>query len=245
MKTTEQFIREVKEKWNLDLDYSNVEYINSRTPIILKCKIHNITFSVVPAKHLNRGDGCPKCRYEKAAKNNPNKLTTEQFVKRAKKIHGDKYDYSLTNYINARTKVVIICKKHGEFKQLPKHHLNDSGCPVCSSSHGEETIRNFLIENNIIFEEQKRFKECKKERELPFDFYIPETNTLIEFQGEQHYIPVEHFGGEEHLKIQKENDNLKREFCLEYNYELLELNKNNLQKKLNLWLRKKQVKQKK
>jgi len=59
------------------------------------------------------------------------KLTTEEFIERAKKIHGDKYDYSEVNYINAKIKVEIICKIHGHFFKNPFDHLSGQGCPLC------------------------------------------------------------------------------------------------------------------
>lgn len=104
-------------------DYSKVEYINSRSKVCIICPEHG-EFWQKPSSHL-QGKGCSKCCGTK-------KLTTEEFIERAKKIHGDKYDYSKVVYINNHTKVCIICPIHGEFWQTPKNHLKSVGCYKCS-----------------------------------------------------------------------------------------------------------------
>ena len=72
-------------------------------------------------------------------------MKTEEFITKAKHVHGDRYDYSKVNYINCKTKVVIICKKHGVFKMRPEHHTDrGQGCPVCKESIGERIINNYL-----------------------------------------------------------------------------------------------------
>lgn len=218
--TTETFIKEAKEKWQLNLDYSKVDYENSKSPITLKCLKHNIEFLVLPTKHLSRGDGCPKCRYEKTSKNNPSKKSTEQFIEEAKKIH-NKYDYSLTNYINAKTKVEIICPIHGSFFQEPRHHLQGVGCPYCFESKGEKEIQRILEENGLIlnkdFYREQKFKDLGK---LRFDFYIPSKNLLIEYQGTQHY---EYAFSDTHKSFlkRKHHDWLKREYAKNHQIRLL------------------------
>ena len=120
--TIEQFIERAKEVHGDRYDYSEVEYKNSRTKICIICPEHG-EFWQTPYEHL-KGSGCPDCAGVK-------KVTTEQFIQKARKIHGNKYDYSKVNYINAHTKVCIICPKHGEFWQSPHDHLNTQGCNKC------------------------------------------------------------------------------------------------------------------
>lgn len=106
------------------------------------------------------------------------------------------------------------------FEQTPHNHLCGSGCQKCNSSHGENEIRKILEEYNFLFEEQKRFKGLGR---LSFDFYLPKENTLIEYQGEQHYKDG-YFKGHKHdLKKQQERDNIKREFAKKHNYNLIEI----------------------
>ncbi len=205
-KTTEQFIKEARKIHGDKYDYSLVEYYNALTKIKIICPTHGV-FEQTPSKHINTKQGCPYCAGKK---------TTELFIEKAKKIHGDKYNYSLVDYKKDDTSVKIICPIHGVFEQTPSNHLHKTkpqGCPKCSVSKGEMKIRNFLKEKNIVFEEQKKFSDCKNKRELPFDFYLPENNLLIEYQGEQHYKAVDYFGGEKKLHLQRHRDWLKREFA--------------------------------
>ena len=210
VKTTEEFIKKAKEIHGDKYDYSLVDYKNAHTKIKIICPKHGI-FEQLPLNHLS-GKKCPKCKgYYK---------TTEEFIKEAREIHGNKYDYSLVDYKNSREKIKIICPKHGVFEQTPHNHLCGSGCPKCSSSHGENEIRKILEEYNFLFEEQKRFKELGR---LSFDFYLPKQNTLIEYQGEQHYKESCFKGHKHDLKKQQERDNIKREFAKKHNYNLIEI----------------------
>ena len=103
------------------------------------------------------------------------KLTTEEWIKKAKMVHGNKYDYSKVEYINNLTKVCIICPEHGEFWQLPCHHSSGVGCPLCRESKMESEMANFLHENKINFIRQYTNSELNK---LSLDFYLPDQNEL-------------------------------------------------------------------
>lgn len=127
------------------------------------------------------------------------------------------------NYKNSRTKIKIICSKHGEFIQTPAYHLKGSGCPVCQYSKGELLIRNYLDYHQVKFITQKKFTDCRNKKLLPFDFYLPDYNLCIEFQGQQHYKQCNWFGGKEKLEYIQLNDNIKRNFCLTHNIKLLEI----------------------
>lgn len=139
MTKKEKFIERAIKKHGNKYDYSKVEYLNSQTKICIICPEHG-EFWQVPAGHV-RGYGCPLCSNQN--KNNDKRASVNDFVRKAIKKHGKKYDYSKTEYINARTKVCIICPKHGEFWQLPFSHLNGRGCPICS---GKNMSNNLFIE---------------------------------------------------------------------------------------------------
>ena len=198
-----------KEKY----DYTLVNYINARVNIEIICPEHGI-FKQVPQHHL-KGIGCPKCGSIKTS--DKQRSNNHDFIIKAKKLHLNKYDYSLVDYITNHTKIKIICLKHGIFEQRPNDHLNEYGCPLCSESKGETKIRKYLIDNNILFIKQKRFNDCKNKNPLPFDFYLPSNNLCIEYNGVQHYRPVECFGGEKYFKIQRKNDNIKLKYCKDNN----------------------------
>lgn len=125
--TTEEFIKNARSVHGTKFDYSKTNYINKRTPVTVSCPIHG-EYEIAPHNHI-RSD-CNQCFLDKKSKGSSK--TTEQFISEAISVHGNKYDYSSTLYINKRTKVSIICKVHGEFEQAPSNHLLSSGCRQCS-----------------------------------------------------------------------------------------------------------------
>ena len=221
--STIEFIEKSKQIHGDKYDYSLVDYKNNYTRIKIICLIHGI-FEQKPNDHLSN-HGCPNCigRFK----------TTEQFIQESNIIHNKKYDYSLLKYINSNTKVKIICPTHGVFEQKPTDHLCNHGCPSCNESKGEKMIKEQLEKFNINFETQKTFEKCKNKYKLRFDFYLPNNNMCIEFDGEQHFKSVKHFGGEEGFKKVKMNDNIKNEYCKNNNINLLRIKYNeNIEEKL-------------
>lgn len=215
--TTFEFIQRAKELHNNKYDYSLVDYKNNKTKIKIICPIHGV-FEQYACHHL-KGCGCVSCSPEKIS--NIKKKSTEEFIKEAKEIHGDKYDYSLVDYKGCQTKVKIICPTHGVFEQQPTAHVNqEQGCPFCNKSHGEKAIQDWLEKNGYILNEtyfrEYKFNDCKDKKPLPFDFYIPSKNILIEYQGEQHYLPKEKFGGILGFTKIQEHDKIKKSYAEEH-----------------------------
>lgn len=211
-KDTKWFISKMKEI-NPSIDCSESLYTKNGNFLIARCPIHG--YFKMRARTLLAGHSCQKCGsvYRK---------TTKEFIEEAERIHKN-YDFSKVKYINAKGKVRVICKKHGTFLIAPTHILSGKGCPKCLSSKLELRTESILMELNIKYVPQKRFKGCKYKRELPFDFYLPELNICIECQGEQHYKPVAAFGGQvEHEKVLK-RDSIKRMFCEQEGYILLKI----------------------
>lgn len=205
-KTLEEFIIDSKNIHGNLYDYSQVNYINTETIISIRCKKHDELFYPTPNNHLS-GSGCPECKKEKLTK------TLDKFIKDSKGIHGELYDYSKVDYKKVDKKVIIICKKHGEFKQTPKVHLGGGGCQKCSYSKGELEISNYLKKHKIEFIPQFIFDNLSLERKLRCDFYLNVRNIVVEFNGEQHYKSNSFFGGEEGLKKVQESDKLKEDYC--------------------------------
>jgi very-short-patch-repair endonuclease len=107
-------------------DYSKVDYLNAKTKVVILCRIHG-EFTQTPSNHLSNFN-CQKC-------SNNFKLNTQTFVEKANQIHENRYDYSKVEYTNTDTPVIISCKKHGDFKQIPDFHINRKcGCPKCSNN---------------------------------------------------------------------------------------------------------------
>lgn len=220
MYSNDEFHKRLKQIHN-DLIFINSTYEGWEIKTEVQCPNHGI-FYTTPQALLNSKRGCPKCGYEKARKKNT--WTQDKFIKEAEKIHNEKYNYSLSKYNNATTSVIIICSKHGEFLQQPKDHINQKqGCPSCRESKGENEISNILNELKIPFYRQHTFKECINKRALPFDFYLPDYNVCIEYDGEQHFTPVEKFGGMESFTYITNNDEIKNKFCKENNITLLRI----------------------
>jgi len=139
--TTEEFIKRSKLVHQETYDYSLTEYINARTKVEIICKEHGV-FSQRPDYHL-AGGGCKKC----ASDNQKN--TIGNFITKSNEIHDNKYDYSLAEYINAITKVKIICEEHGVFSQKPNDHLSGYGCPICAGNI-KSNVEDFITKSNEI-----------------------------------------------------------------------------------------------
>ena len=126
--TNESFIEKAKAVHGHKYDYSLVEYNSTHSKVTIICKEHSV-FEQSPANHLG-GKGCPKCKGIAASK--AQRSTTEEFIEKARKLHGDGCDYSMVDYVNAATKVKVVCPEHGVFFQTPTSHLQGSGCPGCA-----------------------------------------------------------------------------------------------------------------
>ena len=125
----DMWIEKAKEVHSNKYDYSKVEYKDAKTKVIITCINHG-DFKQLPINHFSGGN-CPKCSIK--INSDKQRFTIEQFIEKATEIHGDKYDYSKVNYLNAKTKVIIICKKHGEFNMKPDYHIRgNSGCQKCN-----------------------------------------------------------------------------------------------------------------
>ena len=143
--TLKDFINKANLIHNNKYDYSKVEYVNSSTKVCIICPKHG-EFWQTPRSHLI-GQGCPLC-------NGTFKLTNQEFIEKANKIHNNKYDYSKVEYVNNSTKVCIICPKHGEFWQTPHHHLNGHGCSKCRNENNGDrrrgNVKEFIEKANKI-----------------------------------------------------------------------------------------------
>lgn len=223
---TETFISKSTEKHGDTYDYSKSVYIDARTKIEIICKKHG-SFWQIPRTHFLNGYGCKKCAGIRVGINQT--LSNDQFLAKAKesRIDFNDFDFAKTDYKTAKTKVIITCNKHGDFNVFPDTFLRKGVCcPSCSDSKGEVKVKDFLKKLGLEFESEKAFNKCKKERVLRFDFYIPDYNLLIEYQGEQHYQPVFIFGGEDSFKKTRLRDQIKRDFCQKTGIYLLEIKYN-------------------
>jgi len=149
--TKEEFINKSKSIFGNSLDYSLVEYIDSRTEITIICKIHG-NFSIKPKDHISYKRSCNFC--SGVRKN------TSMFIEKAIKLHKNYYLYDKVDYKNSISKVIIFCKIHGDFLQSPDKHLNSkNGCPKCNKPRRD--INYFLTKANIVHNNYYDYSEVK------------------------------------------------------------------------------------
>jgi hypothetical protein len=172
--------------------------------------------------HQDRGNllankGCNQCY-------STNRIITKEIIlKKFIEIHGNIFKYDLSNYKNVHSKIDIICRRGHIFVQKAYNHYQGKGCPICNESKGEIDISIFLESNNILFKRQKTFKDCKNIQPLKFDFYLPDHNMCIEFDGIQHFVPIKFFGGEVGLLKRIKNDKIKTDYCENKNINLIRI----------------------
>lgn len=215
-----------KQKWidcctnihNNKYDYSKVDYRKACEKVCIICPEHG-EFWQTPTDHKS-GRGCPRCgrvtTFSKVVK------SQEIFEKSAREVHGYKYTYG--KYKGMHSYMEISCPKHGMFLCTPHNHLyNRTGCPKCNQSYGEQLISEWLDSNNIQYIYQFNIKQNTTNRYMDFYFTLNNINYAIEYNGIQHYKPVEFFGGEKAFIEQQERDQFIRSYCNEQNIQLIEI----------------------
>ena len=136
------FIKNAIEKHGNRYQYGLVKYNTKASKVTLICQRHG-EFDITPAAH-SKGGGCKKCHFENRT------LSTKEFITRAKAVHGDAFDYSKSVYKNSNEKVLIHCRKHGDFHQLPFNHLRGQRCPVCGNNAKKDTLEQFIEKANKV-----------------------------------------------------------------------------------------------
>jgi hypothetical protein len=204
-KTNEQFINECNNKYNNLYDYSKVKYINNKKKVIIICNLHG-EFTKSPCKFLS-GEGCQKCSINNIS--NKFKKDTYIFIKQANIVHNSKYDYTNINYINNRTKINIICSKHGIFEQTPDNHLKYNGCTKCVSNQFSKSQIKWLkfleiyYNINIQHIDNSNQEYTIKNTKWKADGYCKETNTIYEFHGDYWHGNPKLFKSSEYNKTTK------------------------------------------
>ena len=183
------FIEKARQKFGDKYDYSQVEYINNKTPVTIICPKHG-AFKKAPGDFL-RDHACPQCSHE-AKTNYDKKQGQSRFIQNAKNLFGDNYDYSKVEYINNKTPVIIICPKHGEFKQRPSNHLHGRGCPFCAKELRKKTTKKFIA-------------DAKKVHGEKYDY------SKVDYQGA--YVPITIICPKHGAFTQKPNSHLSGNGC--------------------------------
>lgn len=178
--TKEEFIKRSNEIHNFKYDYSKIDYVDSRTKVIILCPEHG-KFEQTPAIHYRCG--CAKC-------SGSYHYTTDEWIEVAKKIHNDEYDYSKVDYKNGRTKVEIVCSKHGLFKQLAMHHLSGQGCKLCAVNKIAEKLKSTTKE--FIMKAQKKYGDTYDYTKVKYVNNITKVIIICKKHGEYHQTPQCH-----------------------------------------------------
>mgnify|MGYP003571244943 CR=1 FL=1 len=208
--TDEEFINRL-DKINKDVILLE-KYNGMNNKVNVRCKICGKEYKVTP-NNLLKGNKCKNCLKIKRT------YKKEEIENKLDKIS------IIGEYKNTHTKTLFECNKcKHQWSALPSSILYGTGCPNCCLSKGEKYIKQFLEDKNIIFEQQKRFLDLfykNYKNKLSYDFYLPDYNLLIEYNGKQHYQPINRFGGEESFIEQQNRDKLKIQYAKDKNLNLL------------------------
>jgi hypothetical protein len=227
--TSDEFIKRGKEIHGDKYDYSKTVYINGRHDVTIICKIHG-EFQQKGCNHFT--SGCRRCADDLHA--SKSRKTTEEFIESARKIWGDTYNYSQTEYTNSNSKVTIICHTHGEFIKIAKDHLIGGGCQKCKppkhSKLSIQWLKYRMIADGIDIQYSENGGEHRIANSLYHaDGYNEETNTIYEFLGSYWHGDPSMYSPE---KVNKHNNITfgelyqntlkKREHCLQNGYNVIE-----------------------
>jgi len=214
----ESFLNKAREIHGDEYEYIESSYTSSQGKISFTCKKHGLQ-NIWLQGHISGGKGCPECSLERRTINQTK--TFDDFLLDAMRVHKSKYEYVESTYSSALKKMEIICEIHGSFLQSPDNHLHGKGCRKCKTSHGENYIKEILEENDIEFIFDWSDHDCIVKRPLKFDFFIPELNIIIEYDGIQHFEPSDFFGGEKAFKKLQKYDRLKNKWADKNGFKLV------------------------
>lgn len=219
LKTHQEYIKQVSQ---INPDVAVMEqYVSTSKKICFKCKVCGYEWKTYPGSII-QGKGCYMC-----SKKNMGIKQRKDYKEFEREISIINPNIVLLNkYKKDKEKILCLCKIcNGEWLAWPSILKGGHSCPYCKFSKGEKKIEKILKVYDVEF-----ISQYKPENlfgigggKLSYDFYIPEYNILIEYQGKQHKQPIEYFGGEEVFKRQKEHDRRKREFAFRNNMKLIEI----------------------
>lgn len=214
-KSNETFIKEVNDIRGKEYTFKE-EYKNTYTPIRV---IHNECgreYKVAPRDFL-KGSECRECQFSKRRK------TQEEWEEDVFRMVGKEYEL-IDAYYNDQTNIRIKHMECGNILYMrPNNFMNGTRCRYCKQPKGERILQDYFLQEGFATESQKTFPDLKNVFCLSYDFYLIDYGILIEYQGEQHYRPIEYFGGEESFLKQIKRDEMKRAYAKENGYSLIEV----------------------
>ncbi|WP_160687196.1 hypothetical protein [Clostridium sp. C2-6-12] len=194
------------------------EYKNSNTKIKVKCSVDGYEWEAYPY-NLLKGSSCPRCKGNE-------RYTTKRFEEKIFDLYNDEYSI-LDQYVNSKSKILIRHNKcNHTWRVSPSSILSGYGCPKCNESRGEKKICAYLEKKKIKYIQEYKFCDCKYKRLLPFDFYLPDYNICIEYDGEQHFKAYRFSDREKAIKklsIIQIRDEIKTNYCKSNNITLIRI----------------------
>lgn len=224
-KTLEDFEKNLH-IFNPDIYVMSGEYVNAHSRMKFKCRLCNHEWQQTPNGVLSNRIGCPRCAIKIRA--NKRRKSNEDFIQELSKLKLD--IVPIGSYINSNTPIEFVCNHGHHFLRAPGNVFSRKIdlCPICSYSVGEKMVCNFLDKYNVRYNYQYSFPDCKYRYKLPFDFYIKSANMCIEFDGIQHFQPVDFAGkglkwANNNFKMIQIKDNIKNEYCKKQHINLVRI----------------------
>ena len=220
-------IADVRKEWRKKFGVNVVEprYRNNHTLIRFICPKHE-QYGEQSAVYAGSSDAKHLCAYC------ANEATAAFHIDRGRRNFYSKLEAQknpdiivVGEYNGIRSKIACVCQKCGaEFSLRSDHILRGIGCGKCTVSIGERKIKEALNLCGIQFVPQYFFDDCKmNKRVMPFDFFLPDLSTVIEFDGAQHYKAIDHFGGQDEFELVQKRDRFKTEYCKSNNINLIRI----------------------
>lgn len=211
---------EVKNKINnLGWELLSENYNRVDDKLKIRCKkCNNIFYSSF--HNLQKGSGCPHCYKQERGKS-----SIISYEERLLYVNSFGYDIITPeqDYKNGEHKVTLRCPKGHLYEAKLHDFYIGNRCPKCRESKGERKVREFLKTQNLKYIEQYKFEDCKAQTFLPFDFYLPDYNCCIEYDGKQHYKPSSFYGGVDSFIGAKVRDTIKNIYCEQNNIKLIRI----------------------
>lgn len=202
-------------------------YVNNTTPMLFRCNCDghgNEIQSMSWAQMISKKRPCKICSVNQS-RHLVEQTAKSRFENALSESQSKNPDIDVVGaYTSSHNKIKCVCKRCGRNVYLrPDHILNGIGCGKCTKSLGERLVEYCLREMNIDFIPQYRMVGCRHKRPLPFDFFLPLYNAVIEFDGIQHFLPSDAFGGIEEFENQKIRDEIKSDYCAQHGIALIRI----------------------
>lgn len=207
--STDEFIFKSKLVWGERFDYSECEYLGTSKKVKLYDNLKHRWIEQIPKSHLKG--------YEVT------KMSLDEFISECNLIHGSKYKILAENYTNLHSEVKLFCPYHGEITKKAASILYSSACRACPEHDFNKNVVSFLKNKSVNYFKNYSFYETLNSTRFFFNFYLPTLRTCIEFDGIQHFEPIEYFGGIESFEKQQKNDIMKQSYCEENFIDLIRI----------------------